>query len=208
MICFISQQPVRIERREEFGFHFKMFITAVKLKIKLIFWTNQVPNVTLSECGTWLIGFYQDVWSSLCNLLLTLKILWLQWSSLFFSLLFFLKSIPQKWRQSFVNRSVSLVWIMWGNGWRKMLFLAGFTVPSVLILHLSSRVGGIETLRWPAVTQNQRIRLSVISTVIFYGFRHLFIVWHTCCHAVSKRLDSSARESFFIACVWSHVLFL
>lgn len=117
MICFISQQPVRIERREEFGFHFKMFITAVKLKIKQIFWTNQVPNVTLSECGTWLIGFYQDVWSSLCNLLLTLKILWLQWSSLFFSLLFFLKSIPQKWRQSFVNRSVSLVWIMWMDKW-------------------------------------------------------------------------------------------
>ncbi len=88
---------------------------------------------------------------------------------------------------------------MWGNGWRK-LFLAGFTVPIVLILHLSSRVGGIETLRRPVVSQNQRIRLSVISTVIFYGFMHLFIVWHTCCHAVSKHLDSSARESFFIAC--------
>lgn len=77
-----------------------------------------------------------------------------------------------------------------------MLFLAGFTVPSVLFLHLSSRVGGIETLRRPAVAQNQRIRLSVISTVIFCGFMHLFIVWHTCCHAVSEHLNSSAIRKF------------
>ncbi len=35
-------------------------------------------------------------------------------------------------------------------------FLAGFTVPIVLILHLSSRVGGIETLRRPVVSQKPK----------------------------------------------------